>query len=145
MTNEERFEKYRDEFDSLNERYEDVILIDKKLLDEAEVTQLQLQLKYGKVYAKIAALFKDCELETEEAYSDAIVDALDDAYKDRTTTEAKHHAQRDKEYMKRKRFENKVFRLKKRAESMVDTIETRKYILKDITSAVLQGVEKHII
>jgi hypothetical protein len=145
MTSEERLEKYRKEFDELMDRFGDVILIDKSCMDDAQKQQLHLQREFGSVYAKVSALLKDCEAETEEAFADAFTEAMADAYKDRSTTEAKYHAQKDKEYMTRKRFENKVFRLKKRIETEVDTIETRKYILKDIHQAVLNGTNKHII
>lgn len=145
MTNEEKYEKYRDEFNKLDDNFKERIEIGRKLLDSVQVDQLKLQLEYGSIYGKISAFFKNCEVDSEEAYSKAFIDAMSDAYKDRSATEARHHAQSNPDYINKKKFENRVFRLKKRVENRVETIETRKYTLKDLTAAILAGVEKHII
>jgi hypothetical protein len=145
MQNEERYEIYNQEFEDLNQDFYDRIELSGDVLEKAHITQIELQLKYGRLYARVCSLLKESEHESDISYSEAFSAAVGDSYKDVSATEAKHKAQSDKAYYQDKTFENKVYRLKKELESIVDTIESRKYTLKDLTALVLAGAENHII
>ena len=145
MDSEKKYERYKEEFDLMSSNVEETVLIADKKLDRVMIDQLGLQLKWEKLYAKVYALLDIAQAETEKEFGRAYTEATSDAYKTVSATDAKHIALYDDQYMDAKRFENKVFRLKKEVEAVVGVIESRKYILKDLTASIINGCNTHII
>lgn len=142
---EERYEDLKEEFQVLDSGIEEQILLDNKRLDECLINQIPLQRKWERFFSKLLGLYMDSKTESERAFGQAYTEAISDSYKAISSTDAKHIAMCDEDYVEHKRFENKVFRLKRSAERIVDLIESRKYILKDLSANVINGTEKTIL
>ena len=145
MTINDRLKKYQKEFDYLSKGVEDEILLDNKQLDKVLIKQIDLQVKWNRLYAKVYSLHKECKLDSEAAFGQAYTDAVSDAYKSVSSTDAKHKALCNDSYIKTKQLENKVLRLEKEVEGFVDVIESRKYILKDLAATIIKECNKQIL
>lgn len=142
---EDRYEELKEEFEVLDTGIEEQILLSNKRLDECLINQIPLQRKWERFFSKLLGLYLDAKTETERAYAMAYTEAISDSYKAVSSTDAKHIAMCDDEYIKYKRFENKTYRLKRSAEKIVDLLESRKYILKDLSANVINGTDKTIL
>ena len=145
MDYEKELKKYKKEYIQLYDRLEDEVLLQNKRLDNTLISQLNIQLDWVKLSAKISWLFKNAELETEEYFAIAYTDVMSNSAKILSATEARQYANCDNTYIKSKQFENDVYKLKKEVDGVVDIIETRKYIVKDLTAAIINDVSKTIL
>jgi len=145
MDLEDRYNKIKKEFDKMVGGFEDEISIDHKVLKEGLKSQIDLQVKWERIYAKIYALNEAAKDETEVDFAVAYKESMSDSYKSLSSTDGKYYATCDPKYIDSKKFSNKVLRLKKEAEAYVDIVETRKYILKDITASMINSVDTLMI
>ena len=141
----DRLKKYQTEFDNYESTLVDDVELDGKVLEKALVNQISIQLKWNRLYARVYALRQEAKMEAEAAFGRAFTVVTGNAYKSVSSTEAKHHATCDDEYIKAKQRETKVIRLEKEIEGVVDVIESRKYVLKDITSTVIKDCNGKIL
>lgn len=114
-------------------------------LKEALSNQVELQLIWERLYAKVKQFHDVSQNLAEEALSDAINAALTDNYKKVSITEAKELAKKDSVYRKNRRLEIDSSSLLLEIKAILETITSRKYILNNITNAVVSSQENHII
>jgi len=150
--NRKTMNNIEDSLDELNEymqsEMDDIeknVSIDSKMLDECLKEQLPLQLKWERIVAELSIVYSEAKQIADNSYSEAFKKSGENSYGDIPTTDKKYSAACSKKYQKYKGIENKASGLKKRAESVLKTVESRKYILKDLCAAVINGVEKNII
>lgn len=141
----DRLKKYQAEFDKYEAKLEDEVELQGKVLETALVDQISMQLKWNRLYAKVYALRQEAKMEAEAEFGRAFTSSTGNAYKSVSSTEAKHHAMCDDAYILAKQRETKVIRLEKEVEGVVDVIESRKYVLKDITSTVIKDCNGKIL
>lgn len=130
------------EYDLLSSTFLSDIKLQGKKLEPALSEQPKLQHDWILLGAALAWLYKEACNDADTAYGDAFILAQSDNYKSRNSTEAKWFAERDGGYNVAVRVKNKVFRLKKQVDGIIEVIESRKYILKDLTASILGQVSK---
>lgn len=121
------------------------VFLDGVVLKEALVNQISLQMDWELLVKKINKVYDVCENEAEIAYSAAISVEMKNAYKTTTITEAREFAKADPTYQRARRLLIEVREVRDEARGILSTIESRKYILNNITNAVVASVETHII
>jgi len=141
----DRLKKLQDQFDIYEETLEDEVDLQGKILEKALASQTEMQLRWNRLYARVYALRQEAKMEADAAFGRAFTAATGDAYKSVSSTEAKHHAMCDDTYIRTKQREIKVVRLEKEVEGVVDVIESRKYILKDISATVIKECNGKIL
>lgn len=126
------------------ESKKDVTLENRKI-DECLVSQLQLQLKWNKILARANRLVKLAENNEEEHFSIAYRDTKEFSSHTLTATDVKHIAGSDLDYIAARNLSTDVIYIKNKIQAYTDTIESRKYILKDLTNLIINGAEKYIL
>lgn len=135
--------KYQEVYDILVTTAEEELRLGGKRLDEALIPQPELQRKWGDLAAGVSWLYEEAKNNMSTAFGDAYKQAQGDNYKSISSTDAKWYAERDDDYNDTVNTKNKVFRLKKSVDNVVDVIESRKYILKDLTASVISQVNNY--
>ncbi|MCK4500546.1 hypothetical protein KAU11_08605 [Candidatus Babeliales bacterium] len=125
------------EYDLLSVTIENDIKLQGKTLEPALSEQPNMQRNWVLLGAALAWLYAEACNDADTAYGDAFTNAQSDSYKSRNSTEAKWFAERDNGYNDAVRIKNKVFRLKKQVDGILDVIESRKYVLKDLTASII--------
>ena len=128
------------EYDKLSINIEGEINLQGKKLEPALTSQPHMQRQWGLLNAKLAGLHEESKNITNTQYGVAFTLAQSNNYKDVNTTEAKWLAEQDTDYNNAKEIELKIYRLRKEVDVMCDVIESRKYILKDLTASIINQV-----
>lgn len=119
--------------------------IDNEILKTALTDQVRLHLKWENILSSVNKLYYESETYMEAAYSLSFNEVLSNSNVDYTTTEAKILAQKDENYITVRLLYNRLMVLKKESESFLKALDTRKWILKNITDLVVEGSDNHII
>lgn len=114
-------------------------------ISEAIKTQIELQLKWDAFYSEIIYVHGELEDESERMFSLAFKELTTNSYKTLSYNEAKIYAQSDGDYVQTKRVFNKAIKLKNETAAMVDSIKTRKFLVKNLTEALKDGSDGYII
>lgn len=133
--------KYRALYDSSIE----IIGLDNTRLIDSLKNQVDLQLRWASLLARVNYLYYSIENDVETSYAEAISRELRDSYKSTTITEAREFAKCDAQYKVFKRLMNETKLIKDEISGVLDTVNSRKYILNNISNSVVGGVEGHII
>jgi len=142
---ESAYETFVDEFDRVYKETLPLVAIDGVLLKEALTNQVTLQLKWELLTKRINRIFDAAELEAETAYSEAISKELRDSYKSVSISEAREYAKSDEAYKSFRRLMIEIRQVRDESRGILETINSRKYILNNITNAVVASVTNHII
>jgi len=128
------------EYDALSVNIESEIELKGKKLEPALSEQPTIQRSWGLLSAKLAGLHEEAKNITSTQYGNAFTLAQGNNYKDVNTTEAKWSAEQDTDYNNAKEIELKIYRLRKEVDVICDVIESRKYVLKDLTASIINQV-----
>lgn len=141
----DRLKKYQTTYDKHISTVEDDVELQGKKLEKAMVGHIETQLKWNRLYSKVYALHQEAKTESESKFGRAYTDAVSDAYKSVSSTDAKHKAMCDDNYIKAKQLETRVVRLEKEIEGVIDVLESRKYILKDLAATIIKECDGRIL
>lgn len=133
------------EFEDVYEKTIEDVKIDGSRLKEALANQIELMIKWETLLARAKTLVSIAEDGTENSYSDAITAVLQDSFKKYSITEAKEVARCDKTYRSWKRTSIDVNSLYNEVKAILEVVQSRKYILNNITNSVVASQENHII
>jgi len=133
-------DKFQIRFDELEKTAEADLALQGKRLEQAQTPHPTLQHNWGKLGAGLSWLYEEAKNDADTAFGQAYTNAQNDSYKTRSSTDAKWIAEKDDRYNKAVRIKNKVYRLKKEVDNVTDVIESRKYILKDLTNSIIHSV-----
>lgn len=122
-----------------------IIPLNGMILKEALKNQVALQMDWELLVKKLNKVYDVCENEAELAYASAISVELKNAYKSTTISEAREFAKADPVYQRAKRMIMDVRETRDEARGILEVIQSRKYILNNITNAVIASAETHII
>lgn len=128
------------QYDTLGKTIESEIDLRGKRLENALAPQPSMQYAWGTLSAELAGLYKDADNAVDIAFGKAYTVAQSDNYKSVNSTDAKWAAQADDDYNTAVTRKNKIYRLKKKVDSVCDSIESRKYVLKDLTASIISQV-----
>lgn len=133
------------EFEDVYEKTIEDVKIDGSRLKEALANQIELMIKWETLLARAKTLVSIAEDGTENSYSDAITAVLQDSFKKYSITEAKEVARCDKTYRSWKKTSIDVNSLYNEIKAILEVVQSRKYILNNITNSVVASQENHII
>ena len=142
---EKRLNELVDIFDQLYEESLKRISLDNITLKEALVNQIPLMLDWEIVVKELNYIHDQCLDEVDSCYALAIKTLMNDAYKSLSISEAKEYAKADLSYRNAKSLYNKIKQKRDEAKSMMDVIDSRKYILNNLTNAIVSSNENHIL
>ena len=139
--NENKLEELRNYYKQLLEQTESDILLENKTLKSANRQQLNLEMDWGTLYSTVYGITNMLEIEVDEAYSKSYSKLVNDSYKSYSATEAKQVAMTDQDFIETKKLYNNFKKLKLDIEVIKDTIESRRYLLKQLIDSVINGVD----
>ena len=134
-----------DNYNELLNQCEESILIEGITLKTALKSQLQLQMDWEIITKRISYLFDLIENEMETEYAEAISKELKDSYRSTSITEAKEFAKTNKNYRDMRSLFIDVKYLRDEARGVLETINSRKYLLNNMTNAVVASVDDTIL
>lgn len=128
------------EYDNLAVSYDVDMNITGKRLEPALSEQIPIQRLWGLLGARVAGLHEESKNMSLTRYGEAFVFAQSNNYKSVNSTEAKWAAEADDDYNTAKKIELKIYRLRKEVDAALDVIESKKYVLKDLTKVILNAL-----
>lgn len=114
-------------------------------LDDALKNQLLLQINWERVNKKSRYLFSQCELLVDEKFAKAFKHEISNSYKNVSTTEAREFAKCDADYLDARRLLIDAAELKDETTGLLDVITSRKYVLNNLTNAIISACNKEIL
>lgn len=138
-------EEYGAEYDALFEETLSEIELDGQVLQTALKKQVTLLVKWELMSKKMDFAYNQCELLSEEAYAKAFKEAMFDRHRDVQTTQAKEIARSDKDYIDARKLLNVLRNMRDECRGILETVNSRKYILNNIVAALTHGVDHTIL
>ena len=132
-------------YDEMYQEDYDTIDIENSVLSIALKNQIQLQMRWEEMYREFESLYEQIQDETDRMFSLAFKELNLNSYKQLSFQEAKLHASSDSDYVEYKRLLNRMNVIKCKTYSVVDTIKSRRYLLKNVCDVLYQGNESYII
>lgn len=132
-------------YDSMMETVEKDITLDNIKLSDALKNQLTLQMRWDSLYKKVSYIYDMAQFLVEQSYSDAVGTELKGSHRISTITEAKEFAKSNSDYKKCKRFMIIVQGVRDEVKVVVETINSRKYILNNLTNSIVASVDDTIL
>ncbi|WGH49651.1 hypothetical protein [Alishewanella phage vB_AspM_Slickus01] len=139
------YKHLNDVYEELLNKCEASIMIDGITLKEALKSQLQLQFDWELITKKLSHLYDMVDTEVETAYAESVKKELKDSYRSTSITEAKEFGKTDKDYIAFKKLLNNVKYLRDEARGVLETVNSRKYLLNNMTNAIVASVDDTII
>lgn len=139
------FDKLSMTYESLYEDTIDAVVIDGKKIKDALKEQLHLQVQWEMFVSKISSLKHRVEVEKEKVFANAIGVYVNHSHRSYTITEAKELAKSDKDYLEVRVFAIGVYQIHDEAKGILDTIQSRKYILNNMSNLFIATSENIII
>jgi hypothetical protein len=119
--------------------------LENRMIGECLADNITFQLKWEKLHNQAQELCYEAEMRMDEFYSEAFTNLLRNEDREWSTTEAKIMAGCDNKYLKFKKLLNKAKKIRNATASMLETCNSRKFILKDLSALVINGGEKYIL
>lgn len=138
-------QKLSEQFDQLSTDTIDKVSIQNRVLKDCLAEQPELHINWEAQYTSFYNLERRSRMIVDVVYAKAYNKELSNSYKSLTATEAKNLALSNADYIRTKRLHNDCLAAKDDCEVILNTVRSRQFTLKDITNAVVAGVESHII
>lgn len=119
--------------------------LENRSIGECLADNVRYQLKWESLYNQAQELCYETETWVDELFSRAFSNLLRNEDREWSTTEAKTMAVCDEQYLKFRRLFNKAKKIRNTTQSMIETCNTRKFILKDLSALIINGGEKYIL
>lgn len=152
MADKDILEQMQDKFELLQTLYdeqleEDLSRIDirDRVLSDCIKDQIELQLTWEDISKEVGFLVSELSDECDRIFSIAFKELSMDSQKALSFNEAKLYAQSDNDYVDTKRVLNRAKTLNAKCEAIIDSIKSRKYLLKNICDMLRDGNESYII
>jgi len=145
QTYEQRVEQLQTQIAETIDATIDIIVLDDKPIVEALKSQVVIELQWEAVIAAAKRLRDALEIEADEAISSAVTAELKNSYRSTTITEAKEFAKTDPIYRDMRRLHVMAANLYDEAKGMLETVHSRRYVLNNITSAIVASAHLHIL
>lgn len=140
------YEEYREEYDALFDETLPEMEFDGKKLIECLKNQIPLMVRWEVMSKKLNYLFDEAELLSDELYAKAFSSAFtSEKYREISTTEAKEKAKADKHFQNARRLLNQIRHVRDEAKGILETVQSRKYIVNGMVSSITAGVENTIL
>jgi hypothetical protein len=124
---------------------EESVGLDNIKLSDALKNQLKLQMRWDSLHKKVSYVYDMAQFLVEQAYADAVTTELKNSQRISSITEAKEFAKSNSDYKKCKRFMLIVQEVRDEIKVVVETVNSRKYILNNLTNAMIASVDETIL
>lgn len=124
---------------------EESVGLDNIKLSDALKNQLKLQMRWDSLHKKVSYVYDMAQFLVEQAYADAVTIELKNSQRISSITEAKEFAKSNSDYKKCKRFMLIVQEVRDEIKVVVETVNSRKYILNNLTNAMIASVDETIL
>lgn len=142
----DKIEAFEKKFEHSISQYEGTIALDGVLLDEALKNQVELQVEYERLHGEAVGLENDASTLKELFHSAAFAKEMKSkAKRPDTFTEAKMYANTDDDFVMASMTYNRIFKVKAEVHGVLEAVITRKFVLNNLTNAVINSVNKHIL
>jgi regulator of replication initiation timing len=152
MDNNMNYEKLSKQVDNLKHKVDisldetiDAVDVENKKLKDALKSQLPLQMTWEMMTSEAKTLVAKIENEADEALSTSVSAELRDSYRSSSITEAKEFAKCDKDYRKFRRLAIEAKAVLDDCKSALETVTTRKFVIHNLTSAIVASVDTSIL
>lgn len=142
---EKEFNKLEALYDSKFTEVEKEIDLGGTSLRNALKSQLRLQMEWEILSKRVNKIYDLCENFMEESYNTAMSEELRNSHRINTITEAKEFAKTNKDYRLAKRMLLEIREVRDEVRAVVDVLTSRKYILNNMTNAIIGSVEDTIL
>ena len=139
------YEFLKEKVEQETEKDESLIPLSNSMLSDSLKNQIELQLRWERIYSKINWISKESETLFETYFSESYYKVMTEDNRKWSTTDAKLIAARDVDYINAKKLYNKIEALKREVLGILNVLESRKYILKDFSNQIINGSEKYIL
>lgn len=140
------------EFNSHQRKYEELfdkllpeITMDGNLLSHLLKNQTPLMVEWEVMTKKLNYLFDECERILDVAYAEAIKVAMHDKYRDVSISEAREYAKCDAAYKVARQTMNEIRHIRDECRGILESVISQKYVLNNLTNALVAGVDKTIL
>lgn len=135
----------RTKIDETFDRTSELIDVYGMPLDDALKNQLILQLEWEIINKSARRLHSICELKVDEMYSSAFKAEMSNSYKSLTTTEGREFAKTNQQYLAARMLLIDAAELKEEASGLLEVVITRKYVLNNLTNAIIAAANKEVL
>lgn len=142
---EKKIEAMESRYESIYEDVINKISLDGRIITTALKEQAELQVTWELFTKNVSNLCDLIEHKCEVAYSEAIQREVKDSYRSTTITEAKEFAKADSDYKNLKVLLYRTRLVRDESKGILETINSRKYILNNLSNLVVAGMDNHIL
>ena len=145
-------DEVKDKFDSLLDRFvklesglEDKLSMENEQLKVALSSQIPLEYEWYPILSEARILRTVTKNSMDNIYHSGISEHLNNSYRKRTITEAKELSRSSNEYMDWSRMNDEMIDLYDDIKSIIEIIQSRRYVLNNITNAFVASVHNNSI
>ena len=142
---EKKIEAMESRYESIYEDVINKISLDGRIITTALKEQAELQVTWELFTKNVSNLCDLIEHKCEVAYSEAVQREVKDSYRSTTITEAKEFAKADSDYKNLKVLLYRTRLVRDESRGILETINSRKYILNNLSNLVVAGMDNHIL
>jgi hypothetical protein len=142
---EQQITDFKIEADHIMTAYEADIALEHNMLDDCLKNQITLQLEFERLLARAKGLEQDADSLKEQYHSYAFSVEMKSNKRPDSITEAKMHADCNTDYIRAVKAYNSIYKTRLEIAAVTEVLTTRKYTLTNITNAVIEGVNKHLL
>lgn len=132
-------------YNDLLGKCEKSILLDGVTLKNALKSQLELQMDWEIITKQISHVHDIAENELDFIFAESLSDELKNSHRSTSITEAKEFAKTNKDYRDMRRLLTDIKRLRDESRGVLETINSRKYLLNNMTNALVATVDETIL
>lgn len=142
---EKQFDSLKKKCDDLYEETLDAVALDGKPIKVALKEQLTLQVEWEILCAQVNKIRNLSEDNKEDLYSKAIGKYINHSHRTYSITEAKELAKSDPDFRQARVFHIEVQELYDEVKGMLETVQSRKYILNNFSNLIVATSENVIL
>ncbi len=116
-----------------------------RVLSDCVRDQIELQMSWEEISKEVGFLCAELSDECDKMFSVAFRELSSNSHKALSFNEAKIYAQSDPDYIDTKRVLNRARTLEAKCEAVIDSIKSRKFLLKNICDMLRDGNDSYII
>lgn len=131
--------------DETFERTSELIDVYGTSLEDALKNQLLLQLEWELINKRARKIHSLCDLKVDEMYSQSFKTEMSNSYKNISTTEGKEFAKVNPGYIEARYLLIDAAELKEEAAGLLEVVISRKYILNNLTNAIIAAANKEVL
>lgn len=131
--------------DETFERTSELIDVYGTSLEDALKNQLLLQLEWELINKRARKIHSLCDLKVDEMYSQSFKTEMSNSYKNISTTEGREFAKVNPNYIEARYLLIDAAELKEEAAGLLEVVISRKYILNNLTNAIIAAANKEVL